>query len=398
MKHIFIFLSVLFTGLVSLHGQASLVIQGSVQNASGAPVNNGTYSMTFRLYETESGGTPVWSETQTSVAVTGGLYSISLGSVNPLTASFSKVYYLGVSIGSGNELIPRARLTSSPYAMSLLGETNVFPAGGAVGAGTVTPQSGTQLHVINPDGTSRLLVEGSSEAAIQLKQGSSTSDISFDGNKITISNMNLTLSDDLNLPAGASIKYNGLPGWRLIDRDDFESGNDGWTCVDDWTNNLSRTFQRFSPNTPFSQGYILRPDQNGNDVLKKKFDLTGIPHTRVRVVFTYHFFDTWSFRETGWAAYASQLNPYTTPAQSNGYLQTGWVGEHPAEFDFGGVGYVNYFATIGGVNNNIADGNLRGEMIAQHTGNDFWLLFGSTLDQWAPDESYGISNIEIWVQ
>ena len=91
MKHIFIFLSVFFAGLVSLHGQASLVIQGSVQNASGAPVNNGTYSMTFRLYETESGGTPVWSETQTSVAVTGGLYSISLGSVNPLTASFSKV-------------------------------------------------------------------------------------------------------------------------------------------------------------------------------------------------------------------------------------------------------------------------------------------------------------------
>jgi len=398
MKHIFIFLSVLFTGLVSLHGQASLVIQGSVQNASGAPVNNGTYSMTFRLYETESGGTPVWSETQPSVAVTGGLYSISLGSVNPLTASFSKVYYLGVSIGSGNELIPRARLTSSPYAMSLLGETNVFPAGGAVGAGTVTPQSGTQLHVINPDGTGRLLVEGSSEAAIRLKQGSGTSDISFDGNKITISNMNLTLSDDLNLPAGASIKYNGLPGWRLIDRDDFESGNDGWTCVDDWTTNFSRTFQRFSPNTPFSQGYILRPDQNGNDVLKKKFDLTGIPHTRVRVVFTYHFFDTWSFRETGWAAYASQLNPYTTQAQSNGYLQTGWVGEHPAEFDFVGVGYVNYFATIGGVNNNIADGNLRGEMIAQHTGNDFWLLFGSTLDQGAPDESYGISNIEIWVQ
>jgi hypothetical protein len=118
----------------------------------------------------------------------------------------------------------------------------------------------------------------------------------------------------------------------------------------------------------------------------------------VRVVFTYHFFDTWDLRETGWAAYASQLNPYTTPAQSNGYLQTGWVGEHPAEFDFVGVGYVDYFATIGGVNNNFADCNLRGEMIAQHTGNDFWLLFGSTLDQWAPDESYGISNIEIWVQ
>jgi hypothetical protein len=398
MKHIFIILSVFFVGLYSLHGQATLVIQGSVQNSSGAPVSNGTYSMTFRLYETESGGTPIWSETQPAVAVTGGLYNISLGSVSPLTAPFSTVYYLGISIGTGAELIPRARLTSSPYAMSLLGETNLFPSGGAVGAGTVNPQSGTQLHVKNTDGTGRLIVEGDNDAVIRLKQGSNSSDITFDGNKITIANMSLILSDDLNLPAGASIKYNGLPGWRLIDRDDFEAGDDGWSCVDDWTNNTTRTFQRFTPNTPFSQGYILRPDQNGNDVLKKKFDLTGIPHSRVRVVFTFHFFDTWSFKEAGWAGFASQLNPYTAPAQSNGYFQTGWVGEHPGEFDFGGVGYVNYFATIGGVNNNIADGNLRGEMIAQHTGNDFWLLFGSTLDQGAPDESYGISNIEIWVQ
>jgi hypothetical protein len=41
---------------------------------------------------------------------------------------------------------------------------------------------------------------------------------------------------------------------------------------------------------------------------------------------------------------------------------------------------------------------MTGEMIAQHTGNDFWLLFGSNLDQNASNESYGISNIEIWVQ
>jgi hypothetical protein len=199
--------------------------------------------------------------------------------------------------------------------------------------------------------------------------------------------MNLTLQDDLNLPAGVKIKYNGLPVWRLIDRDDFESGSEGWTCVDDWANNTSRTFQRFTPNTPFSQGFILRPDQNGNDVMKKKFDLTGIPHTRVRVVFTYHFLDTWSPGEIGWAGFASQLNPYTAPAQSNGYMQTGWVAPHPVEFHFEGSGYVNFFGGIGGVNNSIADCNLRGEMIAQHTGNDFWLLFGSTLDQSAADEA-----------
>ncbi len=392
MKHIFIFLSIFFTGLCALYGQASLGIQGSVQNSSGIPVNNGTYSMTFRLYETETGGTTIWSETQPSVAIIGGLYSISLGSVNPLTASFSKIYYLGVSVGTGDELIPRARLTSSPYAMSLFGETNLFPAGGAVGVGTVNPRSGTQLHVTNTDGTGRLMIEGSNEATLRLKQGSNSSDITFDGNNISIANIYITLSDDLNLPPGTTVKYNGLPGWRLIDRDDFESGEEEWYCVNEWGNNTtSRTFQRFTPNTPFSQGYILRPNQEGNDVLKKKFDLTGIPHTRIRVVFTFHFFDSWSFRETGWAGFASQLNPYTATSQSNGYMQVGWTGEHPVSFDFDGAGYVNFVSGF-------AECNARGDMIAQHSGNDFWLLFGSTLNEASSNESYGISNIEIWVQ
>lgn len=396
MHRLLLLFAVMFGGVCSASAQAGLVIQGSVQNVSGAPVANGTYSMTFRLYETETGGTPVWSETQDAVQVTGGIYSVSLGSVTPLTAPFNVVYYLGVSVSGADELIPRARLTSSPYAMSLLGETNLFPSTGSVGAGTITPDSRVQLQTENTGGTGKLLVEGSNDAAIRFKKGTNSASITFDGDKITIQDMNLTLSDDLNLPAGVEIKYNGLSAWRLIDRDDFGSGSEGWTCVDDWTNNTSRTFQRFTPNTPFSQGFILRPDNRGDDVMKKKFDLTGIPHTRVRVVFTYHFFDTWDHVfETAWAGFASQLNPFTSPAQSNGYMQVGWTSGNPAEFNFIGVGYVNFWSDF---NNFRADGNIRGEMVAQHSGNDFWLLFGSNLDQSAADESYGISNIEIWVQ
>ncbi len=394
MKHLFIFLFVSLAGLSTMSAQATLVLQGSVQNSSGAPLANGTYSMSFRLYETETGGTPIWSETQPAVTLSGGIYTVSLGSVTPLTAPFNKVYYLGITVETEEEFIPRTRLTSSPYAMSLLGETNQFPSAGAVGAGTVSPQAGSQLHIKNDNGTGRLLIEGAGEAGLRMKQGSNTSDITFDGDKITVNNLNLILSDDLNLPAGTAVEYNGVPDWRLVDRDDFESGSDDWSCVDDWTNNDSRTFQRFTPNTPFSKGYILRPTQNGNDCLKKKFDLTGIPHTRVRVVFTYHFFETWSPYETGWAAYASQLNPYTAPAQSNGYLQIGWAESHPVSFNFGGSGYVNFWPS----NTEIADGNMRGEMVAQHTGNDFWVIFTSDLDQSAADESFGISNIEIWVQ
>jgi hypothetical protein len=85
---------------------------------------------------------------------------------------------------------------------------------------------------------------------LRFKQGSNTADISYDGDKITVANLNLTLSDNLNLPAGAAISYNGLPGWRLVDTDNFETGDDGWTCVDDWTNNTSKTFSRLRPTPP----------------------------------------------------------------------------------------------------------------------------------------------------
>ncbi|MFN7831795.1 MAG: hypothetical protein ACK5Q2_07400, partial [Bacteroidota bacterium] len=121
MKKIFIFFACLLGGLNIAGAQAGLIIQGAIQNSSGAPMPNGNYSLSFRLYEAESGGTPVWSETQPSVPVTSGLYTVSLGAVTPLTAPFDKIYYLGVSVNGGNELIPRARLSSSPYAMSLFG-------------------------------------------------------------------------------------------------------------------------------------------------------------------------------------------------------------------------------------------------------------------------------------
>ena len=395
MKKIFIFLACLLGGLNIAGAQAGLIIQGAIQNSSGAPMPNGNYSLSFRLYEADAGGVAVWSETQPSVPVTSGLYTVSLGAVTPLTAPFDKIYYLGVSVNGGNELIPRARLSSSPYAMSLFGETNLFPSAGSVGIGTVTPDAGTQLHVAQEPGVGRVLIEGDNGSALRFKQGSNSADISYDGDKITVSNMNLTLTDDLNLQGSASVNYTGLKNWRLIDTDNFETGDDGWTCVDDWVNNTPRTFDRFSPNTPFSQGYILRPNQFANDALKKKFDLTGIPHTRIKVVFTYHFFDSCDgeVADNGVAGFASQLNPYTSLGQSNGYFQIGWLEVQPVEFNFGGAGYTNFYPNV-----DAADSNVRREMIAQHTGNDFWLLFTSSMQEPANDESFGISNIEIWVQ
>ncbi|MFZ4560029.1 MAG: hypothetical protein ACOYOD_07495, partial [Saprospiraceae bacterium] len=90
-------LSFLFVLLAAgaLYGQATLSMQGTIRNSTGSAVPDGTYSLTFKLYTVESGGTAVWTETQNEVRVVGGVYSALLGSTEPLNAAFNVPYYVG---------------------------------------------------------------------------------------------------------------------------------------------------------------------------------------------------------------------------------------------------------------------------------------------------------------
>ncbi|MEN9415227.1 MAG: hypothetical protein RLZ62_1531, partial [Bacteroidota bacterium] len=166
---------------VAAQSGATLSVQGVIKNSDGSAVEDGSYSIKFSLYTGESGGTPVWTETQGAVEVTGGIYSALLGASSPLTAAFDQTYYMGVSIDGGAELIPRARLTSSPYALALLGTGNLFPSSGAIGAGTVTPDAGYQLHVKNNSGDGKMLIEGSDKSGLFFKKGSETGSIGMLG-------------------------------------------------------------------------------------------------------------------------------------------------------------------------------------------------------------------------
>jgi hypothetical protein len=112
--------------------QATLSVQGTLQNATGGAVDNGEYAVTFKLYTVAAGGTAIWSETQGSVRIVGGVYSVTLGSVNPLNVPFDQTYFLGITVGTDDEHTPRARLTAAPYALSLLGQDNKFPSTGMV--------------------------------------------------------------------------------------------------------------------------------------------------------------------------------------------------------------------------------------------------------------------------
>jgi 6-phosphogluconolactonase (cycloisomerase 2 family) len=112
--------------------------QGRLTNASGNIVANGSYNMQFRLYDTSSGGTLLWSETREAanrVEVTNGLFSIQLGSVTALSPTLfngAAARHLEVTMATPatatcstascasweSPMTPRQALGSSTYALN----------------------------------------------------------------------------------------------------------------------------------------------------------------------------------------------------------------------------------------------------------------------------------------
>jgi hypothetical protein len=150
---------VILMAAVTAWGQVpqTMSYQGVLTDGAGTPVTDGNYDLTFKLYSVASGGTEFWSETQT-VAVSGGIFNVILGSVTPITGLFNMQYYLGVTVGAGTEMTPRTQLAGTPYSMSsrgLSGVDNYMPASGNVGIGTLSP--GEKLTVFGNSGGSRFV-------------------------------------------------------------------------------------------------------------------------------------------------------------------------------------------------------------------------------------------------
>jgi hypothetical protein len=90
--------------------------QGLLVDADGARIS-GVHSVQFSIYDLETGGEALWSETQ-NVVVADGLFQVLLGAVTSIPHSVfdGGKKYLAVKIGSDPEMTPRRRVVSVPYA------------------------------------------------------------------------------------------------------------------------------------------------------------------------------------------------------------------------------------------------------------------------------------------
>ena len=90
---------------------------GSLTDASGQPVADGRYDFIFELFDSPSGGSLQWSETQLGMAVKAGHFAVSFGSHTPLPAEVFEAnqLWLAVSVRAADEagftsLAPRQAL------------------------------------------------------------------------------------------------------------------------------------------------------------------------------------------------------------------------------------------------------------------------------------------------
>lgn len=92
-------------------------VQGHLTDDSGSPLN-GDYSVTFRIYDDDTDGTVLCQDTQT-VSVSNGLFSTAMDGCTPSDIDGTQVY-LGIQVGSDEEMTPRQPVYPVPYAMSLV--------------------------------------------------------------------------------------------------------------------------------------------------------------------------------------------------------------------------------------------------------------------------------------
>lgn len=140
---LFAALAVILLATTFVHAAVPHLIrfQGKVTDKAGGPLN-GSYNITFRVYDAVTGGTLKWSETQSAIPVNNGIFTVLLGNAtqpNGMDLPFSAPYWLSMEVNSDGEMAPRQQLSSVGYAIHaetaenfLGGSAGLVPAGAII--------------------------------------------------------------------------------------------------------------------------------------------------------------------------------------------------------------------------------------------------------------------------
>lgn len=413
---IFLFISVHFY----TNAQATLSVQGILKKSNGVALDDGVYSITFKIYfADETPPAAQWTETIPEVEVVSGIYSVILGEITPLNLPFNRDYALGVSIGN-QEMRPRIKLTSAPYALALRGSTNQFPSSGLVLADNLRVAQGVLARAGAPG------LSGANNNGYGMIGNNDTGVFSTAYGKVSLfvnnveklevtpTTINLnnptTVKGNINLENDGGITFKNsnnesFTGWRMVDVDDFSSGTDGWSAYspipvseyNGWNSTTTTGFCSCGADGTFSSSVFVGSlifASNREDVFKKQYTIPGPSFTQIKVKFRYIAMDSWDDNDYGFAGFASSA--------SGDNLKIAWYENlrNPATYSPPFLDRQSFRekTQIRNFNNqNSPDMWKDVEITARANGNNFWLIIGSAM-QGTNDEGYGIGYVEVWVR
>lgn len=113
--------------LTYLYGEVPRIMnyQAKLTDDAGIAVSDTNRTIAFMIYNTESGGSPLWAETL-SVNITKGLFDVQLGEVHSLNIPFDAPYWIELKVDQNDDgdvtdptdetLEPREKLAAVSYA------------------------------------------------------------------------------------------------------------------------------------------------------------------------------------------------------------------------------------------------------------------------------------------
>lgn len=169
---------------------------------SGGPAT-GTHNFVFRLFDSASGGTVAWAETQNNLVVNNGLVITTLGATTPFTPAIlnGAPLFLEVSV-DGSALSPRVPVLSVPYAIRA-GIANTAASLGALAPSDVQRRvtgvcsGGNAIQTIDATGT---------VVCVPVGTGDITGVTTAGGSGLTGG----TASGDANLTVDTSVQRRGV--------------------------------------------------------------------------------------------------------------------------------------------------------------------------------------------
>ena len=112
--------------------------QGRLTNAVETPIS-ATVSAGFKLYNVDTGGSDLWSETKDIEPDNNGIFNTMLGSSNPIDASIfadNTSLWLGITIDADGEMDPRQQIATVGYAYNTK-YLQGYPASSSATANTI---------------------------------------------------------------------------------------------------------------------------------------------------------------------------------------------------------------------------------------------------------------------